>query len=975
LDALKWKIQMLGGLALYRGGQSVSTFPTEKSRLLLAYLAAYPSLTSTREELVERFWPDSDPNAGRVSLRQALALLRRILEPGDVPPGTFLVADRVKVCLNTEFLSTDLAEWDRARALANRTVGPNRLCRLEEAARGYGGEFVPGAYMDWVLQERQHRQEQYVGLLVQLTDAYLEDDHYSAARESAQLVLKADPFHEEVHERLIRAFALEGNVVSARRHYDKLCKLLRDELNLDPNPKLQALYAGLDRLSLSRVETQILSASSILPPTGLTPLSLPAPATEALRLPLRLTRFFGRTEELGLLQRWLNDPALRLITLTGMGGVGKTRLAIEAVQLSNRFGGSITYVPLSDTPHPELLLPTILKNLGLPAVAPTDPILRIRAALDVPSHLLVLDNFEQIAESAAEILWQLLEQIPTLACLITSRQPLNLAGEQELALAPLPVPDARWTAEELSGNPTVQMLVDRMRASRPDFQITSANAASVAALCTRLEGIPLAVELASGWARDLTIGQMQERMSRRFNLLVSRQRGVPPRHQSLRATVESSFQLLSPPLQRLFLRLSVFRGGWCAEAAQQIGQEEAAEPSAIPEQDDLCILREQSLITVHEVEDHVRYGMLETLRAFGQEMLDAAETRRVERSHALWFLEFALSTAEKLHGREQAHWLDRLDEEQDNFRAAMEYAEAHDPPLGLRLANALYWFWYVRSGYREGEQWLLRMLERATQAPKSDIAWGLLAAGHLANCQSNNEAAVQRYTAAQAIFEEIGEEAGVAHCLTRRGNAAQEMLDVDLAYRLSSEALTRFRTVDSPSGLLLALFYHLNILLDTASVREGPAHFAEALAIAENLGDLRFLSLLEFCFGSFRHKVGDLSGALEGYRNALTTQALLREPVSISFILRDLTVLLTMQGETTSGRNRMAAKVWGARLGLRRRIGNPIGLHEQQQTQEMEQTLQARLADADYRLAIESGQNLDVEACLSLAAEAIDLLE
>ena len=974
MDALIWKIQMLGGMVLHRGGQSVSTFPTEKSRLLLAYLAAYPALLPTREELVERFWPDSDPDAGRVSLRQALALLRRILEPGDVPPGTFLVADRAKVCLNTELLGTDLAEWDRARALANRTLGPNRLCRLEEAARGYGGEFVPGAYMDWVLQERQHRQEQYVDLLLQLTDAYLEDDSYAAARESVQLVLKADPFHEEAHERLMRAFALEGNVVSARRHYDKLCKLLRDELNLGPTSRLQALYAGLDRLSLPRVDAEIQPASSVLPPTGLTSTSIPAPETESPRLPLRLTRFFGRTEELLLLENWLNDPALRLITLTGMGGVGKTRLAIEAVQLSTRFGGSISYIPLSDTPRPELLLPAILKNLGLPAVAPTDPILRIRTALGVQPYLLVLDNFEQIAESAAEILWQLLEQIPTLTCLITSRQPLNLAGERELALAPLPVPDAHGTADDLSLNPTVQMLIDRIRASRPDFQITSANAGAIAALCTGLEGIPLAVELASGWARDLTIGQMQERMSRRFNLLVSRQRGVPPRHQSLRATVESSFQLLSPPLQRFFLRLSVFRGGWCAEAAQQIGGDEAAEPSAILKQDDLRILREQSLITVQEVNDHVRYGMLETLRAFGQEMLGAAETRRVERSHALWFLGFALTTAEKLHGREQAFWLDRLDEERDNFRAALEYAEAHDPPLGLRLANALYWFWYVRSGYREGEQWLLRMLECATQAPKSDIAWGLLSAGHLANCQSNNEAAVRRYTAAQAIFEEIGEEAGVAHCLTRRGNAAQETLDIDLAYRLSSEALTRFRALDSPSGLLLALFYHLNIVLDTVSVSEGPALFAEALTIAENLGDLRFLSLLEFCFSSLRHKAGDRSGALNGYRKALQTQALLREPLSISFILRDLTLLLTMQGETTSGRDGMAAKVWGARLGLRRRIGNPIGLHEQQQTQEMEKTLQARLAEEAYRLAIESGQNLDVEACLGLAAEAIDLL-
>ncbi|HLK54931.1 MAG TPA: BTAD domain-containing putative transcriptional regulator, partial [Chthonomonadaceae bacterium] len=624
-----WEIQLLSALVLRRGEECITHFPTEKAGLLLAHLAAYPLAVHTREDLVERFWPDSDPANGRVSLRQALASLRRMLEPPDVPEGAVLLADRAQVRLNPEAVHTDLALWDRMRALASQASTPSeRLHWLEEAIRSYGGDFLPGAYMEWVLTERQHRQEQYQETLLSLIDTQVECGDTEGAIAAAQLLLRTDPLQEEAHERLMRLFASQGKLGLARRQYQKLCRLLRDELNLAPDPKVQALYADLERISRRHAGGGVSApALDAVQPSSLSAVSLPAlpmaptPEQEALpRLPLRLTRFFGREDELRLLCAWLEDPEVRLMTLTGIGGVGKTRLALQAAQQRTRFGAAITFIPLSDTQDPNLLLPVILQTLGMPAVASSDPLARLGAVLGSEPHLLILDNFEQIAEQAAETVWRLLEQIPSIACLVTSRQALNLPGEYELALAPLPVPDTRLLPQELIANPTVQMLVDRMRARRPDFQVTPANAVAVATLCAHLEGIPLAVELAAGWARDLTISQMQERLAHRFDLLVSRQHGVPPRHQSLRAAVESSYQLLTPSLQRFFLRLSVFRGGWREEMAEVAWETEAGGSEAA-RAEGLRTLREHSLITVQEVGERVRYGMLETLRAFGQEML------------------------------------------------------------------------------------------------------------------------------------------------------------------------------------------------------------------------------------------------------------------------------------------------------------------------------------------------------------------
>ena len=963
-----WEIQLLGALVVRRAGQQIAHFPTEKTGLLLAYLAAYPRRVHTREMLVELFWPASEPQAGRVSLRQALATLRRLLEPPDVRAGTVVLCDRIQIQLHTEAICTDLAAWDRLREQAVRTHSISKRRQiLEAAAEGYGGEFLPGTYAEWALDERRIRQEQYLELLLCLIDMQTQAGNLTGATATSQLLLRTDPLQEEAHERLMRLYAAQGKLSQARRQYHTLCDLLQQALNLDPDPRLRRLYDNLEQIAHKHADAA--TDLTLAPrPDFPAPLEAPPPKADVLpHLPLRLTSFFGRQGEIKQLHAWLNDPRLRLITLTGMGGAGKTRLALEVAKQPSRFGCDVTFVSLADTLEADLLLPTILSTLGAPPLILSDPLTRLAAVLGDRSHLLLLDNFEQIVDTAADTVLSLLEQIPNVVCLITSRQALNLPGEQELALTPLPVPELDLLPHELIANPTVQLLVDRMRVRRPDFQVTQANVETVAGLCVQLEGIPLAVELAAGWARDLTVSQMRDRLTHRFELLVSRQRGVPERHRSLRAAVESSYHLLMPSLQKFFLRLSVFRGGWREEMA-----EIACEPDDTGEgreSERLRMLREHSLITAQEVGERMRFGMLETLRAFGQEMLSAEERQEQEARHANWLLEFALKAAEHLRGPEQIRWLDRLEEEQENLRGALAYGMAHDPQQGLLLANALYWFWYVRGYYREGGQWLTALLERTLDAPPSIRAWGLLAAGHFANCQSNNPLAMAHYRAALALFEQTGDAAGEAHVLCRLGNAAQEMLDIETASRLCSESVARFRSLDDPQGLVLALFYYANTLtaVDVNDrVEECLALNQEALGIAENLGDIRFQCLLQHCLCYFHRLFGNVSAAFEGYRRALELQRVLRDPLILSYMLRELASLLG-----TNGCPAQAVQFYGAMIGLRHRLGYPVALHEQRLLQDLESLLHAGLTETDYRQAFEAGQTLDFEHSLHLARETI----
>jgi predicted ATPase/DNA-binding SARP family transcriptional activator len=655
------------------------------------------------------------------------------------------------------------------------------------------------------------------------------------------------------------------------------------------------------------------------------PLEFPPPHAAPFRrgqLPLQLNRFFGRQAEIAALRERLLDPQTRLVTLTGSGGSGKTRLALAvAEELVEEFYGAVWFVPLAELTEANQIPDAIRNALGLPRRPGEEPLEQVTAALSRRSSpfgggpsgregpraaLLLLDNFEHLARPGADIVQRLLEQVSELACLVTSRLPLGLVGEREFAVGPLPVPGVgswelgvrtepagpntqRPTPNSLLSIPSVQLFVDRAQSVRADFQITAANAPAVGALCQRLEGIPLALELAAGRAQVLTPAQMLTHLEQRLNFLVSRQQRFAPRHRTLRATLDWSYQLLAPEVRQFFARLSVFRGGWTLEAAENV----CSEPFAL---DHLETLRESSLVVAEDlggvsegapesVIPEMRYRLLETLREYGWEQLSPEEREMQARQHARYLLGLAERAEADQVGSAPARWLARLEREHDNLRAALDWCQSDggDTDVGLTLATALGWFWQVRGYLTEGRDRLRSLLEADARSGRMDVARvrarALETAARFARLLGDVDALQRLAAEALALGRALGDPQIIAPVLMHLAADAHRSGDRDAAYSLLEECLAIYRELADRRGLAqtltnLALHYHhRDFARARALLQEGKALFLElgdesgvAWAVAHD-GNLAYYQgrchetrcLAEECMVLFRQQ-GDRMG-------------------------------------------------------------------------------------------------------------------
>ena len=539
-------------------------------------------------------------------------------------------------------------------------------------------------------------------------------------------------------------------------------------------------------------------------PAGRPPAADAAPtafAPRPLRLPLQFTRFFGRDADRAHVSGLLAMPDTHLVTLTGPGGVGKTRLALETARqiagcAGNRFPGPLCFVPLADLSDARFIPAAVADALALARAEDAEPLDQIVAALAaLPPALLVLDNFEHLVERGAPLLLSLLTRLPTLTCLVTSRCRLALPGEYECLIPPLPsplppLPETPETPGQVAQAAGAQLFVDRAQAVRPDFQLTRGNAAAVAALCRNLEGIPLAIELVAARAMALSPAQMNERLAQHFALLTSRCGDKDGRHQPLWAALAWSYDLIPAPLQRFFAGLSVFRGGCTAEAARAVCEE----PSAL---EFLTQLRERSLAAVEYDGVEPRFRLLETLREFADEQLAEEDRTRLRARHGVYFAALVEESRAALRGPQQAHWLKRLEADNDNLRAALDAAQgsADGAETALRLTAALVQFWAMCGSVREGRERITAALTHGADAPASLRAAALHGACFLAYRQGD-------YAATQVYSE---------------------------------AALRLWDTLDDTVSTLNSRQMLANALLDPGKHEEWKANFTESLAQARAL--------------------------------------------------------------------------------------------------------------------------------------------
>lgn len=892
-----WRINLFGGLQAEHGDETVERFATHKTGAILAFLALHSGRSLAREALTELFWPEADPEASRLSLRVALSALRRQLEPPGSARGDVLIADRTHVRLNPLAVTTDVAEFESGlQAAASAADAATRIFLLGEAVARYRGELLPGFYDEWVLDERQRLADACAGALRQLAGLLQDAGRMDDALDAAHRALALDPASEESHCVLMRLYAATGRPDAALRQFAHLERVLERDLGLAPSPATFALKGGIEE--------------------GIGGRAAPQPAVPRIfpSLPASFTRFFGREDELARMAQTLGRPGTRLLTLTGSGGSGKTRLAVEAARrLTEQYAGSVWFVSLDGLAEAHLMPARLLGTLGLTPAPGVDFFAQAAQHINHRPCLFVLDNMEQLVEEGAVLVQTLLARIPTLSCLVTSRQALGLEGEQVFPVSPLPVPGGGGTPESLQQIPSVQLFVDRAQTVRADFAVTEQNAEAVASLCARLEGIPLALELAAGWARTVTPAQMLAQLDRRFEFLVTRRRDASDRHRTLRAALEWSYHSLLPELQRFFVRLSVFRGGWTVEAARHVCDEPRA-------QDFLAQLEERSLLLTQETGDAMRFRLLETLREYADELLPPQDGDAARGRHVEFYLALAEESAKLLTESAHSGALLRLENDHDNLRAASDWCrqDSDRASTGLRLAGSLWGFWSMRWHLREGRD----RLEFALSADDTRTlarAKAALGAGCLAYMQADYGASRAWLQESLTLAEDLDEQRLVAAAQLNLGNVAASQGDIELAAACYETCLATWREMGAQTSLCIVLHNLGDLSRVRGDYAAAHAFYGECVAIQRETGDvwgisntLNSLALLA-C----------LEGHDEDARSCLLESAALLEADGDRLVAAE-TLEVTAILAARHAREEQAARLWGTAEAVRETLGTPM---------------------------------------------------
>ena len=1017
----RWKIQMLGGLAARQGERIVDRFRTRKGGEMLAALALHPGRALSREELLQWLWPDEEPEAARNRLRVELAALQRQLQAPGQTPVPLIEAGRLTLRLRSEAFHTDTAEFewdlDEAARAAERTA---QIPLLAQAVERYRGELLPEYDAFWIVAERERFAALHQEALRRLIRRLAQERDFDRAIAYAQRALQFDAWNEEAHFDLMRLLVAVGQPSAAIRQYETLDQMLREQFAATPTPAAQDFIRQVrDRLGHSAGVRTFAAAG---PPTAAVP-NLPSllPPTSAVALPVRLTRFFGREREQAQVAALLKVN--RLVTITGPGGNGKTRLAIETAEaLLPQFPGGIRFVYLGNLLDVGQLPDALRQTLHLPTRAGISPLDQVIEALSGALSLLILDNFEHLAEQGAILVQTLLESVPALTLAVTSRRVLGVGGEQEFPLAPLPTPKDESLTDALSAFASVRLFLDRAQSVRPDFQLTSRNAGAISALCRYLEGIPLALELAAARIRTLTPAQMSGGLIPRLELLLNPRADKDARHRSLRTTIAWSVQMLSPEARRFFARLAVFQGGWDVEGADlvclseteagSLGSDKTAETHVGRAFDLLERLLSESLIVAEERHGTMRFRMLETLREFAWEQLPPLEQARMRFRHACSLLKLAEEAEGELDGSEQRVWLERLERERTNMPAALtgcaEETESCLSPapveIGLRIVGALWRFWEMRGSVREGRQFAELLLKR--QGPETDLtvlARAFNAAGTLAKQESDYETALAHFEKSLALRRRAGHREGISTTLSNLGILHSERNEAAAALHCYEESLEIARELAIPRRIAATLNNLATLRCQQGDYAGARAELNEALVLRQQIGDRRALCSTLTNLAATAHAQKDFAAAQQGHEEALAIARELEDRFATAIGLVNLGGTFLAQHEyraahlclteclqlhTTVGSRlgqayaleglashaaqtgdpERAGVLLGAAEALRQEIQALKAPYEQSQLQE---ALAPVATDARFLDAVERGRSLPREAALCLALRTV----
>ncbi len=915
----QWSITLFGGLSASQSGRTIARFRTQKTAALLAYIAYHRNRAHPREALIDLLWQDADIDAGRISLRTALSSLRAQLEPPGIRTNSVIQADRSSIRLNPDAFTTDVHQFE----LLLTTPRTDLIARNNSLSRAldlYTGELLPGSYEDWVDIERARLAELALNAAIELAGQLQRIGELPEAIDRLLQALALDPLREETHRSLMLLYAQMNNPRAAVRQYEELSERLKSSFAAVPDANTQQLLkrilagaTGLQEtphLELPDAEKAAEKSSSQL---DLTPRKTSSSAAHS-RLPLALTRFFGREQELDRVQALLspapfdlsqqdNVEPWRLVTVTGFGGAGKTRFAVEAARLLTQpYESRVYFCPLADIHDVRLIIHQLLASLFVPLNGSDNPEAVLLEHLHTHGPcLLILDNLEQLLETdngsdaVTSLILRMLDAAPNLRIMSTSRTLLGITGEREVMLAPLATPTLKASPELLMEFASVQLFVDRAQCAKPDFQVTSRNSDTIGAICHRLEGIPLAIELTAAWARMLSPTQMLERLESRFELLVSRRRDMPERHRTLRAAIDWSCNLLEPEMQRYLASLSVFVGGWSLEAATEVCNRNDTLIA-------LSYLAERSLVNsevdqVHDVAN--RYRMLETVREYAAETLNVDDQFALRQRLAEWCMRLAEESEAHQMGPLSGIWMDRLEADLDNLRASlgwcMEIARSDGgqrklgAELALRIAAALWRFWYLRGRITEGTEWLRQVLTLESGDIKPDLlAKAMTGSANLATVQGDVDRARHLHVESLEIRRKLGLSEGIVISLSNLGALELNQGHLGTARELLEEALSLARHGSNKHRIANTLNNLGNVASQQKDYDSASRYLHESLALKRVLGDTAGAGTVLSNLGDVAYRLQRYDAAADMLLEALSIKQSVGDKVGATIALTNL---------------------------------------------------------------------------------------
>ena len=844
----QFSISLLGSFEANLDGQPLSNFRTRSVQALLIYLVCAAERphrpgsgqASPREQLMDLLWPGMPLQSAQANLRQTIYRLRQMIPELNSKEGDtavpFLITNRQTIQINPD--ADYIADVHAFDALIDQDP--------EQAIALYQGDFLTDFFLpdsdtfeEWANNQREAYRRQALDAMETITAVHLQDGRYEAAIQLALRQLEIDNLREISHRQLMEANARNGHRQVALSHFNTFTQLLADELAIEPESETVAL---IERIRAGEIATESSEA----------PESAETDADSALpdhNLPRSLTSFIGRQREIEAIAELLAQN--QLVMLTGAGGIGKTNLCLQVgrAQLAS-FPDGVWLIELAPITDPTLIPQTVTRVLGVQDVhgranapetlgretAVVQTILQnLIEHLQDKACLLILDNCEHLIDEAAQFVETVLQSCPHVKILASSREALGVPGERPFRVPPLSIPQNGQSADY---NNWVQfdalrLFVERAKTILPQFEVTADNYAAILQICKRLDGIPLALELAAARIPVLDVEQIAIRLDDRFRLLTGGSRTALPRQQTLRALVDWSWDLLTDEERILMKRLSVFAGEMSLEAIEFVCADEQLDVYDLL--DLLAELVNKSLVlTQHDEKQETRYRLLETIRQYAQERLVASGHVEKFRNRLLqYYLQLAEQAEPELIRTEQVSWLQRLEKELDNLRTTLNWALETNAEAGLHLVTDLWRFWY-RGYLREGGVWLEQFVEKAENSAVELQAKALFMLSSFHLNQNNVELAHQLAEESLKLYVELGDELGVLKCKM----AMTVFLDPQTQQEHLLEGLAAFREIGDKMGVADALTWLAHGEMSVNHFDQGITYLQESLTLYRELGHI-----------------------------------------------------------------------------------------------------------------------------------------